>query len=152
MKIITVVGKDKSWKTTLITEVYEEVLRKGTLDYYKQEGEDNRDFKALISYGKNKKIAFCSIGDPSDSKHLPSEYILRGLVFASKQKADILINAYSESFDVYNNTTEFSYETYKAIVETKENKYVPIIMNKDGNLEKQKKENYETILKELNLI
>ena len=147
MKIITVVGKDKSWKTSLITEVFEKVLGMGTLDYFKREGEDNRDFKALISCGENKKIAFCSIGDPADSKHLPSEYILRGLVFASKQEADILINAYSDSFDVVNETSEFSYETYETIVKIKGNEYAPIIMDKEGDIEKQKKENYEAILK-----
>ena len=150
MKIITVVGKDKSWKTTLITEVYEEVLRKGTLDYYKREGENNRDFKALISCDKNKKIAFCSIGDPADPKHIPSEYILRGLVFASKREANILINAYSDSFNA--TSTVFSYETYESIVKIDTNTYKPIFMDKEKNLEKQKKENYETILKELDLI
>lgn len=148
MKIITLVGKDKTWKTTLIKRVYEEISKKELL-FYKNEGADNRDFKALVKWN-NKKIAFCSIGDPADPKHLPSEYILRGLVFASKNEADILVNAYSKSFRYENNIEEFSYETYESIISVYKNNslYIPIKID-DNAFREQFDENCNRIIEEI---
>ena len=57
MKIITVIGKRNTLKTTLITKVYNEILKNGILQFYKFEGADERDFKALVKWN-NKKNRF----------------------------------------------------------------------------------------------
>ena len=162
MKIITVIGPDNSGKTELIDYTYNQLISNSE-EIKKREpignkSENSTDFKSVIKCG-NKTIAFFSIGDPADCKpsvdydHLPSEYILSGLVYASENKDDILINAYSESF--YNRETgvsEFSIETYKAIVIVNSNIFVPIQMK--GNLSEeernqQKQEQYKKIMGEL---
>lgn len=149
MKIITLVGKDRTRKTTLIKRVYNEILKEGLLLYYESEGADNQDFKALIKWN-DKIIAFCSIGDPADPKHIPSEYILRGLVFASKKEADILVNAYSKSFRYENNIEEFSYETYESIISVYKNNslYIPIKID-DNAFREQFDENCNRIIEEI---
>ena len=149
MKIITLVGKDRTWKTILIKSVYNEILKEGLLLYYESEGADNQDFKALIKWN-DKIIAFCSIGDPADPKHIPSEYILRGLVFASKKEADILVNAYSKSFRYENNIEEFSYETYESIISVYKNNslYIPIKID-DNAFREQFDENCNRIIEEI---
>ena len=48
MKIITVIGKRNTLKTTLITKVYNEIQKNGILQFYKFEGADKQDFKALV--------------------------------------------------------------------------------------------------------
>ena len=155
MKIITLFGADKSGKTTLIDYTYNQLLSKfdgKILIGRTVEGADKKDFKALIEYS-GKKIAFCSIGDPADEKHLPSEYILSGLVFASENEADVLINAYSESFfDIRNGVSTFSEATYKSIVVVDSNIFVPILMKgklSSGKQQLQIQEQFKNIFKEL---
>lgn len=150
MKIITVIGKRDTRKTTLITKVYNEILKNGVLHFYKVEGADEQDFKALVKWN-NKKVAFCSIGDPSDPNHIPSEYILRGLVFASKNEADILINAYSDSFTSKNGFNEFPLEIYEAIVNIHNDTklYIPIKIDDKKDLQVQFDGNFTKILNEI---
>lgn len=136
MTIITLKGETCTGKTELITELYNELCMKDSKQhFYSEEGANKKDFKALITYS-NKKIAFCSIGYIADYGHLDSEYILRGIVFASKNEADVLINAYTEPFP------EFPESIYKAIIG--KNKYNPIPI-KDGSREDIKNKIY-TIL------
>ncbi len=134
MEIITLKGDDGAGKTKVITQIFEELFTQREIDgafYVKSEGADNQEFKALLKYN-GKKIAFCSIGDPADFnektkyEHLPSEYILSGLVFASKNEADVLINAYRTQF------SEFPESVYKALLGN--NKYSPIPISTQSNL------------------
>lgn len=162
MKIITVIGPSKSGKTELIDYTFKQLSSDGieikTKEQIGKRAKRTQDFKSVIKYG-NKTIAFFSIGDPADCKpsvdydHLPSEYILSGLVYASENEADILINAYSESF--FNNKTgvsEFSIETYKNLVIVNSNVFVPILMEKKQSRkerEEQIREQFEKIKGEL---
>lgn len=124
VKVITLNGETGSKKTELIGEIKKELCSQGAKEhFYKEEGADNNDFKALVTFN-NKKIAFCSIGYIADKGHLESEYILRGLVFASKNNADILINAYTEPFK------EFPESVYKRIV----GNYIKIPISKTSDL------------------
>lgn len=150
LKIITVIGKRNTLKTTLITKVYNEIQKNGILQFYKFEGADKQDFKALVKWN-DKKIAFCSIGDPADPKHIPFEYILRGLVFASKNEADILINAYSKSFKPEKGIDEFPLALYEDIINIhKDNKlYIPIEIDDKKGLQTQFDENFTKILNEI---
>lgn len=110
MKVITVKGDTKLGKTQVIMDIFKELILLGGKElYFKEEGKDNRDFKALVNY-KNKTIAFCSIGYIADYGHLESEYILSGIEFASKNEADILLNAYTTPFE------EFPEPVYEGII------------------------------------
>lgn len=134
MIIITVVGEEGSGKSPLIHSLFDELVTKynASVEIEKAvEGKNKDDFKGMVKYN-NKKIAFCSIGDPADIneetgyKHIPSEYILSGLVFASKNEADILINAYSNPFD------EFPESTYKSLISCSNFEYFPKNLNKNN--------------------
>lgn len=102
MKIITLKGKSKSGKTTAITNIFNKLKEKcEAVQFFERTGADNKDFTALITY-KNKKIAFCSIGDIADKGYSPIKYIMIGINFAYERNADIFINAISEDPDSIN--------------------------------------------------
>ena len=62
-KIITVIGKSNSGKTTLIKNVYNYLVNQGAfVQYYEASGEHFEDIQAVVIW-KCKIIAFCSIGD-----------------------------------------------------------------------------------------
>lgn len=110
MKVITLIGLTQCGKTTIITDVFKELCLNGAKEHvFLEEGNDKKDFKALVTFN-GKKIAFNSIGYIADKGHLYSEYILSGIVFASEKEADILINTYTEPFP------EFSQAVYENII------------------------------------
>ncbi len=77
------------------------------------------DFKGLLNY-QEKSIAFCSIGYIADYGHVESEYILSGIEFASRNNADVLINAYTTPFP------EFPEPIYERIIGKKNYISIPI--------------------------
>lgn len=110
MRVITLIGETGAGKTQTITELYKYLCGNGAKEHlYSEEGSDKNDFKAFITFA-DKKIALCSIGYIADYGHLFSEYILSGIAFASKNEADVLINAYTEPFP------EFPESIYEAII------------------------------------
>jgi len=116
MEIITVTGKDGAGKTPLISDIYDELKNIGKVEIpMKIEGKDKRDFKALVVYN-NKRIAFCSIGDPADANHILIEYVLRGIIFASKNTADILINAYRIEDNDFSQFKEFPKQLFEKLL------------------------------------
>ena len=127
MDVITLVGNTHSRKTQVITEIKDDLINNGAkLHLFFEEGADKKDFKALLTFKEN-RIAFCSIGYIADKGHLDSEYILRGLIFASKNNADVLINAYTTPFP------EFPEDVYESII-GQSNLYVPVQIDKTSNL------------------
>lgn len=145
MKIITLKGKPNSGKTTTITNIFEKLRGCGAVvQYFERTGADNKDFLAFITYN-GKEIVFCSIGDIADEGHSPLEYVLNGMIFASKKEADIFINAFSEGLPV-------SFETYKLLF-SKEDSLKPILMavrKTSKEYENQKVKITEDILNEIN--
>ena len=127
MTVITLKSETRVGKTEIITELYNELCMEDSKQhFYSEESADNKDFKALITFA-NKKIAFCSIGYIADYGHLVSEYILSGIVFASKNKADVLINAYTEPFP------EFPESIYESIIGKRN--YNPILVDANNRLD-----------------
>ena len=125
MKVITLKGDTKTKKTQTITDIFAKLISMGGKEqYFKEEGKDNLDFKALVKYN-GKTIAFCSIGYIADFGHLESEYILGGIVFASENEADTLINAYTTSFQ------EFPESIYETIIDKTNYKCFPVSEHTD---------------------
>jgi tRNA A37 threonylcarbamoyladenosine biosynthesis protein TsaE len=63
-RIIVVYGDSGSGKTTVIKDIYKNLLQNGAVVKVSPVwfGQGNRDFKAVLTY-QNKKIAFMSMGD-----------------------------------------------------------------------------------------
>lgn len=99
MKILTIIGKENSGKTTLIKDLFNYLKQnEAFMLYYKVTGAHYEDFHSVLIC-KGKVIAFCSIGDYADDdvydandKLWPLKYIEEGLKLALEYSADILIN------------------------------------------------------------
>ena len=125
MKVITLKGDTQTGKTQIITEVFKDLIVQGAKEkIFQEEGKDRKDFKALLTF-KEKNIAFCSIGYIADYGHVESEYILSGIEFASKNTADVLINAYTTPF------SEFPESIYERIIG--KSNYNPILVLSTSN-------------------
>ena len=106
-RIITVIGKSDTGKTTFIKYVYEKLINDGAeLIFYKKTGRFYDDFYALV-YWKEMPIALCSIGDKSAKsdcefdkgltiKNKKLAYIQRGIEMAIRFHSKFLINALNE--------------------------------------------------------
>ncbi len=145
MKIITVIGKPNTGKTTLITGVFEKLKAGGAkVTYFKSLGSNNKDFEAFLFHG-DLKIAFYSIGDKADPSHSPMEYVANGITYGYNSGADIFINAFSNSI------LSISEKEYLSFIGQKD-KCIFIRMNSQtaSDIDKQHNEKMQEVIEEIN--
>lgn len=151
MKIITVIGKSDTGKTTLIKSVYESLKRQGAFVlYYDVTGAHYEDIRAVVIW-RGKTIAFCSIGDWADDDYKINgdlwhlSYIKEGIEIARGKEADILINAL---------TSNIQEDDYKKLLRNIFSNDTYISCNMQSNIFqkdciKQNQEKLEFIIKEI---
>ena len=89
-KILTVYGDGSTGKTTVINEIYDELLKKGATVVVarKKQGANPNDFTGVLEYN-HKTIAFLSMGD---YRNIVDDYVLKF------RKYDVFITALNRRF------------------------------------------------------
>ncbi len=152
MKVVTVIGKENTGKTTLIKYTLDMLVKSGAFVlYYDVTGAGLDDIRAVVIWN-GKVISFCSIGDEADDDEENENdelwqlsYVKQGIEIAQKNKADIIVN-------VCNCKIKNKYKTLLANMLGSEN-YTPYeIKEKDDAKEQiiQMQNAYNEILRKLN--